>query len=105
MKQSLSYQLPKVELYHDLESLISHVKPTHERFIAYVDFDNPLLLKNAAKPHSKTTVIIGPEGDFNDEELELASKNGFTKVSLGQSRLRTETAGLVACHTLNLINS
>lgn len=105
MKQSLKYQLPKIKVYHDLASVISHVKPSDERFIAYVDFDNPLILKQAAKPNSNTTVIIGPEGDFNEEELELALSNGFTKISLGPSRLRTETAGLIACHTLNLINS
>ena len=105
MKQSLAYQLPKVELYQNLESLISHIKQTDERFIAYVDFSNPIHLKKASKPGSNTTVIIGPEGDFNNEELELALTNGFTKISLGKSRLRTETAGIVACHTLNLINS
>ena len=49
-------------------------------------------------------VLIGPEGDFTQEELEVAMAAGYKKVSLGNSRLRTETAGLVACHTLNLIN-
>lgn len=105
MKQSLTYQLPKIELYQDLESVISHIKPTDERFIAYVDFDNPLHLKEAAHTSARTTVLIGPEGDFNDEELDFALKNGFSKISLGQSRLRTETAGVVACTILNLINS
>lgn len=105
MKQSLKYQLPKVELYEDFESLISHVKSADERFIAYVDFDNPLQLKSAAKAGKRSVVVIGPEGDFNEDEIELAEANNFAKVSLGPSRLRTETAGLVACHTLNLINN
>ena len=49
-------------------------------------------------------VLIGPEGDFSPEEVEKAIAKGFTPVSLGKSRLRTETAALVACHTLNLSN-
>jgi 16S rRNA (uracil1498-N3)-methyltransferase len=49
-------------------------------------------------------VLIGPEGDFSPEEIEQALSKGFKPVSLGESRLRTETAGLVACHTANLLN-
>jgi 16S rRNA (uracil1498-N3)-methyltransferase len=53
---------------------------------------------------NKTTVLIGPEGDFSPTEIELALQNQFKAVSLGKSRLRTETAGLVAVHTINLVN-
>ena len=49
-------------------------------------------------------VLIGPEGDFSKEEVDKAIKNGFLPVSLGESRLRTETAGVVACHTVSLMN-
>ena len=49
-------------------------------------------------------ILIGPEGDFSIEEIELALKNGFQSVTLGESRLRTETAGVVACHIANLMN-
>ncbi|MCF6351871.1 MAG: 16S rRNA (uracil(1498)-N(3))-methyltransferase [Cyclobacteriaceae bacterium] len=105
MKQSLKYQLPVIKLYNDLESLISHVPKNQSKYIAYVDFNNPLQLKEAAKTKENSVVLIGPEGDFNKEELELALNKGFKKVSLGPSRLRTETAGLVACHTLNFINN
>ena len=49
-------------------------------------------------------VLIGPEGDFNKVEVAFALKNNFMPISLGDQRLRTETAGLVACHTLSLIN-
>ena len=48
-------------------------------------------------------ILVGPEGDFTTEEINLAKQNKFTPVSLGESRLRTETAGIVACHTVNLI--
>lgn len=105
MKQSLKFQLPIIKLYQDLESLISHVPDKQSKYIGYVDFDNPLQLKEAAKAKENSLVLIGPEGDFNTDELELAMSKGFKKISLGPSRLRTETAGLVACHTLNLINN
>ena len=49
-------------------------------------------------------VLIGPDGDFSQEEVQLAKDNGFIPVSLGDARLRTETAAVVACHTINLIN-
>jgi 16S rRNA (uracil1498-N3)-methyltransferase len=49
-------------------------------------------------------ILIGPEGDFSKEEIELALKEGIKPVSLGESRLRTETAGIVACHTVALLN-
>ena len=48
-------------------------------------------------------VLIGPEGDFSEQEISEALKNGFVPVSLGESRLRTETAGVVACHTIDLL--
>jgi len=105
MKQSLKYQLPIIKLYQDLPSLISHIPAKQEKYIGYVDFGNPCQLKDAAKIKENSIVLIGPEGDFNNEELELALEKGFKKVSLGHSRLRTETAGLVACHTLNLMNN
>ncbi len=105
MKQSLKYQLPVIKLYQDIESLISHIPANQSKYIGYVDFDNSYQLKDAAQPNENSLVLIGPEGDFNEDELELALSNGFKKVSLGPHRLRTETAGLVACHTLNLINT
>ena len=70
------------------------------KFIAYVDFDNPIELKSVVA--ESNLVLIGPEGDFTPDEVELAVESGFQKVSLGQSRLRTETAGIAAVHILNL---
>jgi 16S rRNA (uracil1498-N3)-methyltransferase len=49
-------------------------------------------------------ILIGPEGDFSRDEVELALANKFQPVSLGECRLRTETAGLVALHIMNLNN-
>ena len=62
------------------------------------------LLKHVVKPGEDALVMIGPEGDFSREEVQLAIDHGFQAISLGRSRLRTETAALVACHILNLAN-
>lgn len=61
-------------------------------------------LMELLKPNQNIRVLIGPEGDFSPEEVQQALKAGFEEVSLGKSRLRTETAALVACHTASLIN-
>lgn len=103
MKQSLKTTLPKIHSIKQLEEFISG-SHSGEKFIAYVDQANPDELSKVAKPKENYVVLIGPEGDFSPAELDLAIKHGFKKVALGPSRLRTETAGIVACHTLNLIN-
>jgi len=63
-----------------------------------------ILLRDAVQKGKDVLILIGPEGDFSNEEVEAAIKQGFIPISLGDSRLRTETAALVACHTVNLIN-
>lgn len=75
-----------------------------QKFICHVDHQNPDQLKSLAAPGKSYLVLIGPEGDFRNDELNQAIDYGFIKVSLGHHRLRTETAALAACHTLNLIN-
>jgi 16S rRNA (uracil1498-N3)-methyltransferase len=56
------------------------------------------------QPLRKAVVLIGPEGDFSENEIDCAKENGFVPVSLGKSILRTETAGIVACQYCNSIN-
>ncbi len=104
MKQSLKATLPKVNDIVKLDSLIKQSKEA-SKFIAHVDYSNPAHLQKVSVPASDYLVLIGPEGDFSEGELILALEQGFQKVSLGRSRLRTETAGLAACHILNLLNS
>lgn len=103
MKQSIKATLPVLQ---GMISLTRFMEETDEqqRFIAYVDATNPDHLHQLAKPALSTVVAIGPEGDFTPSEIAAASTRGFIKVSLGKSRLRTETAGMAACHVLNLIN-
>lgn len=105
MKQSLNLQMPRINTLLKFPDFIKNIEAAAtDRFIAYVDERIPQHLKDAAKPKQPSCVLIGPEGDFTTEEIELAMKAGFIPVSLGKSRLRTETAGMAACHILNLIN-
>jgi 16S rRNA (uracil1498-N3)-methyltransferase len=110
MKQSLNFHLPKLNPLRSLENFYKsdftqdHRKENTQLFIAYVDKTNPETLFKSAIPNKNYCVLIGPEGDFSKTELEQALELGFRCVSLGNSRLRTETAGIVACNTLNLLN-
>lgn len=104
MKQSLKATLPQIVSLSAFSGIVSSAQE-NERFIAYVDETNPRHLKDAATKGMSYLVLIGPEGDFTKEELGHALQQGFQKVSLGRSRLRTETAGLAVCHILDLINT
>jgi RsmE family RNA methyltransferase len=63
-----------------------------------------LKFKDQIEAKKSITILIGPEGDFSPKEIELALKHQYIPVSLGASRLRTETAGIVAGHTIQLCN-
>ena len=102
IKQSLKAYKPK---FNESVKFSSFIKQTFigKKFIAYCD-GNPGLLKNLYNSGENALVMIGPEGDFSPEEVKMAVENGFEIVSLGKSRLRTETAAIAACHTINLLN-
>ncbi len=104
MKQSLKSHHP---ILHDKTKFSDLIKKTFDgqKFIAYIDKDVTLELSKAYNPGQDVIILIGPEGDFSPEEVEAAKSIGFIPVSLGKSRLRTETAGVVACHTISLLNS
>lgn len=76
---------------------------TGESFLAYVE-EKQQMLNDVISMGKPTNLFIGPEGDFTADEVALAKKQGIKMVSLGKSVLRTETAGLLACHTVNLVN-
>jgi 16S rRNA (uracil1498-N3)-methyltransferase len=103
MKQSLKAYLPQLDPLTRFSDLIKQPFDG-QKFIAHCDDQHRELLKNLILPNQNYLILIGPEGDFSGEEIEQALKAGFQPVSLGDSRLRTETAGLVACHTFNLMN-
>jgi 16S rRNA (uracil1498-N3)-methyltransferase len=106
MKQSQQAYLPKLNPITKSSDFIQQIKKSrnHQLYIAHCEESNKQTLK--AQPQlDNALVLIGPEGDFSTKEIELAINNNFIPVSLGETRLRTETAGVVACHTIQLLNS
>lgn len=103
MKQS---QKAFVPLLDEMTSFSEFVKQPFEgqKFIAHCYPQEKQLLKQAYKPATNVLILIGPEGDFSEDEVRMALVNGFEPISLGNSRLRTETAALVACNTIQIIN-
>lgn len=104
MKQSLRAYLPQL---NDPMSFEDYINQPHKGllFIAHCQEEEKLDLKRRVAPDKDITILIGPEGDFTEAEIDLAYEKGFYPVSLGQYRLRTETAALVACATVNFINT
>jgi 16S rRNA (uracil1498-N3)-methyltransferase len=103
MKQSVKSKMPVVEEMVPFDKLVKQ-DFDGQKFIAWIDDDVKEQLCDLYEKGKNAIVLIGPEGDFSKEEVELAKENGFVPVSLGEARLRTETAAVVACHTIQLIN-
>lgn len=103
MKQSVKSKMPQVEEMVSFDKLVKQ-NYDGQKFIAWIDDDVKEQLCDLYKKGENALVLIGPEGDFSKEEVALAKENGFVPVSLGEARLRTETAAVVACHTIQLIN-
>lgn len=103
IKQSLKARLPRLNEMIAFQQFIT--QPFEgQKFIAHCHPGEKALLKEVIRKGENALVLIGPEGDFSEEEVEQALAQGFVPISLGRSRLRTETAALVACHILNLQN-
>ncbi len=100
MKQSLKYELPKLNPLTKFSDFIQQDVEDRELFIAHCEDSEKLLLKNQLNTKKKITILIGPEGDFSNSEILKALEQNFKPISLGNSRLRTETAGLVAVQTV-----
>lgn len=103
IKQSLKARLPILNKMTDFDKFIFQ-DFEGQKFIAHCYEGEKPLLRDVLQKGQDALVLIGPEGDFSEEEVAKAVQKGFTPISLGQSRLRTETAALVACHTVNLMN-
>ncbi|MBL4650715.1 MAG: 16S rRNA (uracil(1498)-N(3))-methyltransferase [Aureispira sp.] len=103
-KQSLKSIFPKV---NDLIKFKDFIPQTKAAFkgIAHCNTNNLPHLKNILSQEvNEVLLLIGPEGDFSEEEVALATAHGFEEIGLGTSRLRTETAGIAACHTVHLVH-
>jgi 16S rRNA (uracil1498-N3)-methyltransferase len=103
MKQSNQFYLPKLNepvAFKDFMKL----KNNGLQLIAHCEETNKKSLKDVIKLNENVTILIGPEGDFSEKEIQLAIENNYIPVSLGNTRLRTETAAIVACHSVRFLN-
>lgn len=98
MKQSLHLYLPILNEPISFKDYINQ-DFSGDLFIAHCEETDKKSLKNEIKPNTETTILIGPEGDFSVKEIEMAIQNKFIPVTLGETRLRTETAAIIACHS------
>ncbi len=103
MKQSLSCYMPKLNEPIHFKAFVNQ-EFKGDLFIAHCEETDRKSLKNVLKPKHDITILIGPEGDFSTKEIALAVNNKFIPVTLGNTRLRTETAAIVACHSVAFIN-
>ena len=104
MKQSQQLFLPQLdELINFNDFILSN--QSDEQFIAHCEDGEKKSITDLHQKGSKALILIGPEGDFDESEIQLAMKNGYRAISLGENRLRTETAAIVACHSIQLINA
>jgi 16S rRNA (uracil1498-N3)-methyltransferase len=101
MKQSKNFHKPTLHPISPIRELLANDFVEQSKFIAHC-MDPKLALQKQYVSGSNAIVLIGPEGDFTEDEVEIAKSFSWQEISLGKSRLRTETAGIVACHLLNL---
>jgi len=106
MKQSNRAYLPRLNEETTFKQFVAAQKEQQIlKYIAHCEEEDKVELYNNYQARKDVLVLIGPEGDFSLNEIELAKSAGFIGVSLGKARLRTETAGIVACHTIQLLNT
>ena len=103
MKQSNETYLPKLNEAISFKEFIKQ-KNKGLQLIAHCEETDKKSLKEVLKPNENVTILIGPEGDFSDKEIALALENNYQPVMLGNTRLRTETAAVVACHSVVFFN-
>lgn len=108
VKQSLTAYHPKlnptISLRDFLKENVGKSEANYKLIAHCVDDGNRNAISELIKPHQKYLILIGPEGDFSPKEIELALQSGYKPVTLGNTRLRTETAGLAACFEVNFLN-
>jgi 16S rRNA (uracil1498-N3)-methyltransferase len=101
LKQSYNANLPKLNPFETFSNFIK-TENNDQKIICHNENNNISLLKNQIEKDNNYTILIGPEGGFTNEEVILAEKNNFRQMLLGNSKYRTETAGILACHTIHL---
>jgi len=101
MKQSLKAYMPEMSEMVNFNSFLKESSRFSQKMIAHLDDQATEITKTDL--NAELLILIGPEGDFSKEELKMAKENNFKTVTLGENRLRTETAGVVAVSILNLL--
>lgn len=104
VKQSLTAYHPKINTAIAFKDFIKQSDVELKMIAHCIDENSKQAISELIKPHQEYLILIGPEGDFTPKEIELALQNGYKPVTLGNTRLRTETAGLAACFEINYIN-
>lgn len=102
VKQSVKAYMPELNPLTPFEQFVAQQNAADGLYIAHCNSTDLPPLQSLCAAQSHITVLIGPEGDFSPNEVAIAEQHRFKSISLGQSRLRTETAGIVACHIANL---
>ena len=103
MKQSLKAYKPILNNPTRISDFIKQ-PVAGDRYVAYCEGDNRQHLKNIYTPSKPALILIGPEGDFSQQEIEQVMACNYTPITLGECRLRTETAALAACFFINFMN-
>ena len=103
LKQCNEAYLPKLNEAVTFKEFVSQ-QNNGTKLIAHCEETDKKTLKSVLKPNEDITLLIGPEGDFSVKEIALALENNYIPVSLGNTRLRTETAAIVACHSVVFFN-
>ena len=103
-KQSLQSYFPVLNEAISLKEFLKSNSNKGTLLIAHCEESSKKSLKNMVQKNAEITLLIGPEGDFSDNEIKAAIELGYTAVTLGETRLRTETAAIVGCHSVALIN-
>jgi len=107
MKQTLKASLPKINNICSFDKFIKQNTESN-KFICHLENNDKFEIfkfKHQLYKKKDTCILIGPEGDFTLDEIDKSKNFDFKAITLGESRLRTETAGIVACHLLNILNT
>ncbi len=104
LKQSGNAIMPKLNELTPFDEAIEKIQ-SDVKLIAHCEPQQKTFFANNVKKHQSVTTLIGPEGDFSDMEIKMALESGYQAVSLGETRLRTETAGVSVCAFLSCINN
>jgi 16S rRNA (uracil1498-N3)-methyltransferase len=104
MKQSLKFYMPEITAPIDFKKWITQTSQSNKCIAHCHATGDKVFLQNALKGQTQSAIAIGPEGDFSENEVNLAHAQGFISVSLGHARLRTETAAMCAVHTFELVH-